>query len=60
MFAGGTNLESITIPDSVTKIRGGAFRFCANLKNIILPDSVKRIGLNAFNGTPLEEKYQQR
>lgn len=32
-----TNLESITIPDSVTSIGGGIFAACTSLKNINLP-----------------------
>ncbi len=40
-------LESITIPDSVRKIKSSAFSY-SGLKNIIIPDSVETIGELAF------------
>ena len=42
-------IESVTIPDSVTMIGGGAFFGCESLKNITIPDSVKSIGTGAFS-----------
>lgn len=36
-FSECTNLESITIPNSVTSIGGGIFAACTSLKNINLP-----------------------
>ena len=58
-FSDCENLVSVTIPDSVMYIGSFSFNNCTGLVNINIPDSVKRIGLNAFKGTPLEEKYQQ-
>ena len=44
------NLTSITIPDSVTRIRSGVFEGCDNLTSIEIPDSVTGIGDGAFYG----------
>ena len=41
------DVESITIPDTVTKIEAEAFEYCRATR-IILPDTVIRIGKNAF------------
>ena len=43
-------LTSITIPNSVTKIRGGAFLSCLLLTSVTIPDSVTEIGFAAFSG----------
>ena len=43
-----THLTSITIPDSVTKIGGGAFSECVSLTSITIPASVTNIGDYAF------------
>lgn len=46
-FIGYSNLTSITIPNSVTKI--GSYAFCGgNLTSITIPDSVTSIESNAF------------
>lgn len=45
---GFDNLESIIIPDSVTKIGYNAFYSCKNLKSITIPDSVTSIDGYAF------------
>ena len=47
-----SNLESVTIPDSVTSIGGWAFGACLNLINITIPDSVTSIGSEAFAECP--------
>ena len=44
-FQNCTNLESITIPASVTTIGGGAFVSCTGLKSLVLSD-----GINLDNG----------
>lgn len=46
------NIESITIPDSVTTIDAAAFGDCANLETIIIPESVVEISGFAFEYTP--------
>ena len=44
----GSNIVSITIPDSVTSIGGRAFYNCSSLTSITIPDSVTSIEKNAF------------
>lgn len=44
----GAIITSITIPDGVTTIGGGAFSYCAALSSITIPDSVTSIGGGAF------------
>ena len=44
----GSNLKSITIPDSVTSIGEGAFYYCNSLTSVVIPDSVISIGEYAF------------
>ena len=43
-------LESIVIPESVTRIGDCAFFGCENLTSIVLPDSITEIGEYAFYG----------
>ena len=45
-----SGLTSITIPNSVTSIGGGAFSNCSGLTSITIPNSVTSIGKSAFNG----------
>lgn len=40
--------ESITIPDTYTRIAKDAFNYNLNLKNVVLPDSIVSIGDCAF------------
>ncbi len=42
------NVESVTIPDYVTKIDEGAFKSCKSLKSVVIPSSVTKIGDYAF------------
>ena len=49
-FSGCTNLHSITLPNSITKIPTSSFSNCTNLENIIIPNSVTSIEANAFKG----------
>ena len=44
----GSNLSSIEIPNSVTSIGDGAFRYCEGLTSITIPNSVTSIGDGAF------------
>lgn len=54
-FANRTNLESVTIPDSVVTIAGEAFKGCTALKSVNIPDSVLYIIPRTFMGcTSLE------
>ena len=47
-FWGTIYIESIIIPDSITRIKGYTFSCCASLKSITIPDSVTDIGNSAF------------
>ncbi len=49
-FAGNANIQTVSIPDTVTEISGGAFENCISLTEVYIPESVKRIGNNAFAG----------
>jgi hypothetical protein len=49
-FSGCTSLASVTIPNSVTSIGGGAFYNCSSLASVTIPNSVTTIGDNAFSG----------
>ena len=49
-FAFCDPLTSITIPDSVKRIRWKAFLDCESLEEIIIGNSVKGIGRDAFDG----------
>ena len=44
-----SNLTSITIPSSVTKIGKNAFQLCENLTSVVIPNSVTEIGYGAFD-----------
>ena len=51
-----TKVTSITIPNTIESIGGGAFENCVNLKYISLPPSVKKIGGSLCKGcTSLSE-----
>ena len=55
-FKDCSSLESITFPDSISKIGELAFDGCSSIKKIIIPDSVNEICGSAFsNCTSLEE-----
>ncbi|MGI6710439.1 MAG: leucine-rich repeat protein [Bacilli bacterium] len=49
-FVNRIDLESITLPSTLTKIEKGAFSHCSGLTNIIIPSSVKNIDFLAFYG----------
>ena len=44
-----SGLTSVTIPNSVTSIRGLAFYACSGLNSVTIPDSVTSIGDLAFS-----------
>ena len=47
-FANCGNIDSISIPESVTTIGASAFFSCSGLKTIVIPNSVTNIGAEAF------------
>ena len=47
-FQNRTDLRTVMIPDSVTRINIGAFSGCINLANITLSKRIEKIGENAF------------
>ncbi len=49
-FMDSRDLESLVIPETVTRIGGGAFAGCNNLTSVTLPDSITEIGARAFAG----------
>ena len=49
-FFGCTSLESVELPNSLTRIGSNAFNGCVKLAGIDLPDAVSQIGAGAFNG----------
>ena len=49
-FNGCTSLQSVVLPDSVTKIGESAFSGCTSLQSVVIPDGVTEIGESAFSG----------
>lgn len=49
-FSRCTGLTSVTIPNSVTRIRANAFYYCTGLTSVTIPDSVTAIDDYAFSG----------
>ena len=49
-FRNFTNMTSVIIPSSVTRIAQSAFQDCTGLTSIIIPNSVTVIGPGAFSG----------
>ena len=49
-FDGCTSLTEVTIPNSITSIRGYAFNGCTGLTSITIPNSITSIANNAFYG----------
>ena len=47
-FYGCPALETIAIPNGVTKIQDGTFMYCTALQSISLPESLTEIGDRAF------------
>ncbi len=49
-FSDMESLVKVTLPDTLTEIRYGAFEGCIGLEKIEIPDSVRTIEQNAFKG----------
>lgn len=49
-FQNCTNLEAVSIADTVTEIGDQTFMGCSKLNNVPIPDSVTKIGNAAFRG----------
>lgn len=47
-FAGCENLQSVTIPESISEIGEGAFQQCTSLKSVKLPNSVEVVPAGIF------------
>lgn len=45
----GLNLTSVTVDNSVTSIKQGAFAFCTTLKEVVLPPTLTEIAYDAFS-----------
>ena len=45
----GTQLSSLVLPSSITKIANGSFQFAHNLESVTIPDGVTYIGRYAFD-----------
>ena len=52
-FAKNRYLQSVVIPDTVTKIDAGAFSECTNLSGVALSEGLVELGCNAFGETAL-------
>lgn len=46
----GSSVETVIIPESVSRIEDNCFKDCKSLKNVVLPDSLTYIGAHAFDG----------
>ncbi len=50
LFLNGKEIKDLVIPNSVTSIGWGAFRYCSGLTSVTIPNSVTSIGGSAFSG----------
>ncbi len=57
MFYRCSNLESVTLPNSLTHIGWSSFFSCSNLKTITLPTNLTYIQSGAFGSSGLETVY---
>jgi len=53
-FSGCSNLQTITIPETIQTIGQGAFQNCG-ISNVKLPDSLERLEKYTFKGSELQE-----
>jgi hypothetical protein len=51
----GTDITSVSFPNTLESVGCQVFRECKNLKEVIFPESVKRIGSDVFYGCMLEK-----
>ncbi len=51
------NLDTVTIPPTVTKLSSEAFQ-CSGLREIYIPDTVKEIGVRCFRGSSEMERIR--
>ncbi|MCM1062621.1 MAG: leucine-rich repeat domain-containing protein, partial [Eubacterium sp.] len=56
-FSNCENLDTVTLPRSISQIPKSAFENCSRLSAIILPTSITLIDENAFNNTHIETVY---
>ena len=49
-FAGAASLESVVLPEGLTRIGEGAFRGCTSLRQVAVPSTLEEIGASAFEG----------
>ena len=52
-FVKNTYLQSVVIPDTVTKIETAAFSECTNLSGVVLSENLVELGRSAFGETAL-------
>lgn len=50
----GSQITSVVIPGSVTKIKEGAFRFCTTLNSVSFSEGLKTINAEAFADCPIK------
>lgn len=49
-FKNCSNLKTVTLPDSVTRLDGYNFQYCTSLESIIIPDSVTSLSNGVVEG----------
>lgn len=57
MFYGCDSLETVILPESLSKIGQFAFYYCTSLKTIVIPENVDTISPDAFYDSALETVY---
>lgn len=56
-FEENSDIKSVVIPDTVTKIEMNSFRACDNLQNVTISENIQTIEQNAFNDCNLSYIY---